>query len=278
MANLVFFHAHPDDESIATAGSMLKAARDGHRVVLLVATGGELGEVGEGVLAEGETLGERRAAEVAASAEVLEVARFEMLGYHDSGMAGDATNDAPHAFWQTDTEEAAERVAEILREERTDLLTIYDPNGSYGHPDHIKVHQVGTRAAELAGVEKVFWSTMNRDQIKRQMAVLEAAEALLDEERRERASEDNFGMPESEITHAVDVSDVLEEKKAAMKAHATQITEESFFLTMDDDQFAQAFGTEWYAAAHLPKGARQPGFKPGAPKGFFADLLNQPPC
>ena len=273
MANLVFFHAHPDDESIATAGSMLKAARDGHRVVLLVATGGELGEVGEGVLDEGETLGERRAAEVAASAEVLGVARFEMLGYHDSGMAGDATNDAPQAFWQTDTEEAAKQVAEILREEQADLLTIYDPNGSYGHPDHIKVHQVGTRAAELAGIEKVFWATMNRDQIRRQMAVLEAAEALLDDERRERATEDNFGMPESELTHAIDVRDVLEEKRTAMKAHATQITDESFFLTMDDDQFTQAFGTEWYAAAHLPKGARQTGFKPGAPQGFFPDLL-----
>lgn len=273
MANLVFFHAHPDDESIATAGSMLKAARGGHRVVLLVATGGELGEVGEGVLAEDETLGERRAAEVAASAEVLGVSRFEMLGYHDSGMAGDDTNDAPHSFWQADTEEAAARVAEILQEEGADLLTIYDPNGSYGHPDHIKVHQVGTRAAELAGVEKVYWATMNRDQIKRQMAVLEAAESLLDEERRERASEENFGMPETEITHAIDVRDVLEEKRAAMKAHASQITEESFFLTMDDEQFVQAFGTEWYVAAHLEKGARQDGFENGAAEGFFVDLL-----
>lgn len=252
---------------------MLKAARSGHRVVLLVATGGELGEVSEGVLAEGETLGERRAAEVAASAEVLGVSRFEMLGYHDSGMAGDATNDAPHVFWQADTEEAATRIAEILREEEADLLTIYDPNGSYGHPDHIKVHQIGTRAAELAGVEKVFWATMNRDQIRKQMAVLEAAEALLDEERRERATEENFGMPEAEITHAIDVRDVLEEKRAAMKAHATQITDESFFLTMDEEQFIQAFGTEWYVAAHLPKGARQNGFKTGVAKGFFPDLL-----
>lgn len=273
MANLVFFHAHPDDESIATAGSMLKAARGGHRVVLLVATGGELGEVCEGLLSEGETLGERRAAEVAASAEVLGVSRFEMLGYHDSGMAGDATNEAPHAFWRADTEEAAARVAEILREEEADLLTIYDPNGSYGHPDHIKVHQVGTRAAELAGVKKVYWATMNRDQIKRQMAVLEAAESLLDEERRERASEENFGMPEAEITHAIDVRDVLDEKRASMKAHISQITEESFFLTMDDEQFSQAFGTEWYAAAHLEKGARRDGFENGAAEGFFADLL-----
>lgn len=273
MPNLVFFHAHPDDESIATAGTMLKAARLGHRVVLLVATGGELGEVGEGVLAEGETLGERRAAEVEASAKLLGVSRFEMLGYHDSGMAGDASNDHPHAFWRADTEEAGARVAEILLEEKADLLTIYDPNGGYGHPDHIKVHQVGTRAAEIAGVEKVYWATMNRDQIKRQLAVLEAAEALLDDERRERATEDNFGMPEAEITHAIDVSDVLEEKRAAMKAHASQITDESFFLTMNAEQYNQAFGTEWYVAAYLSKGARQEGFDEGVPEGFFNDLL-----
>ena len=114
---------------------------------------------------------------------------------------------------------------------------------------------------------------MNRDQIKRQMAVLEAAEALLDDERRERATEDNFGMPEAEITHAIDVSDVLEEKRASMKAHASQITEESFFMAMDAEQYNQAFGTEWYVAAYLSKGARQEGFEEGVPEGFFNDLL-----
>ncbi len=77
--------------------------------------------------------------------------RVEFLGYGDSGMMGTPTNDAPESFWQADIEEAAERLAKILREESADVLTIYDDHGLYGHPDHIQVHRVGHRAAELAG-------------------------------------------------------------------------------------------------------------------------------
>jgi LmbE family N-acetylglucosaminyl deacetylase len=104
---LVTFHAHPDDESITTAGVMAKAKADGHRVVLVVATKGELGEVGEGVLAPGEDLASRRVVETHAAAKVLGVDRVEFLGYHDSGMMGEATNDDPACFWAADLDEAA---------------------------------------------------------------------------------------------------------------------------------------------------------------------------
>lgn len=276
---LVFFHAHPDDEAIATAGTMLKASRDGHRVVLVVATNGELGLVAGEVLEKGEELGRLRRQEVNRAAEILGIHRVEFLGYHDSGMAGDPTNQDPQCFWQADVGQAAAQLGEILAQENPAVLTIYDPNGGYGHPDHIQVHRVGTAAAGDAGVERVYWATMNRDQIRRQMAAQGAAEALLDEERRERAREEDFGMPESDITHAVDVSDVLDVKREAMEAHASQITPESFFLAMDEDNFKVAFGTEWYVAAHLEAGAR-PGGGSGAgagsgaaPGGFFDDLL-----
>src|SRR3954452_4548652 len=92
---LVAFHAHPDDEAIATGGAMARAAAEGHRVVLVVATGGELGEVAPGVLDEGEDLASRRAIEVERAGEALGVARIELLGYQDSGMAGEPTNSAP---------------------------------------------------------------------------------------------------------------------------------------------------------------------------------------
>src|SRR5262245_63191701 len=107
---IVFFHAHPDDEAIATGGSMARAKRDGHRVVLVSATRGELGEFAPDVLTPGETLTERRAAELHAAAEILGVDRVEFLGYRDSGMAGEPTNDDPDAFWQADLEEAATRL------------------------------------------------------------------------------------------------------------------------------------------------------------------------
>ncbi len=170
MATLVCFHAHPDDESIATAGLMALAARAGHRVVLVTATRGELGEIMPGVLEEGEQLGLRRCAELWASAETLGVERIELLGYGDSGMMGEPTNDAPWCFWQADVEAAARRLATILDDEAPDVLTVYDDHGGYGHPDHIQVHRVGMRAAELAGVGAVFQSTMNRDHLSRLIA------------------------------------------------------------------------------------------------------------
>src|SRR5688500_2005209 len=149
MATLVCFHAHPDDESIATGGVMAKAADEGHTVVLVVATGGEEGEVPDGFLDEGELLGARRLLETNASAEVLGVQHVEWLGYRDSGMVDTETTKNPECFWQADVEEAAQKLAAILRKHDADVLTIYDWNGNYGHPDHVQVHRVGARAAEI---------------------------------------------------------------------------------------------------------------------------------
>jgi LmbE family N-acetylglucosaminyl deacetylase len=120
---LVTFHAHPDDESIATAGTMARAKAEGHRVVLVVATRGELGEHAPDALAPGETLAERRVAEQHAAADVLGIDRVEFLGYRDSGMEGEATNGDHGAFASADIEEAAARLAEILSQERADVLT-----------------------------------------------------------------------------------------------------------------------------------------------------------
>ena len=166
---MVNFHAHPDDEAIATSGTMMKAAADGHRVVLVVATKGEQGEPVPGALGPGEQLGDRRAAETHAAAGIIGAHRVEFLGYEDSGMAGEEANDNPACFWQADFDEAVERVARILVEESAAVLTVYDDHGGYGHPDHIQVHRVGVDAARKAGVEKVFFATMNRTQILRQM-------------------------------------------------------------------------------------------------------------
>src|SRR6476661_8564888 len=162
---LVTFHAHPDDEAIATGGVMAQAAAAGHRVVLVLATRGELGEVAEGVLRDGEELAERRVVDVAAAAEILGVERVEFLVFRDSGMADDPRNSEPGAFASADLEEAAGRLAAILVEENADVLTVYDSNGNYGHPDHIQVHRVGHRAGEIAGTPHVFEATMNHDYI-----------------------------------------------------------------------------------------------------------------
>ncbi len=266
MATLVTFHAHPDDESIMSAGVMRQAADDGHRVVLVVATRGENGEVEPGFLTPGEPLWERRVAETHASAEILGVHRVEFLGYVDSGMMGEPTNDLPGSFWSAPIEEAAERLATILREENAAVLTVYDDNGVYGHPDHIQVHRVGMRAAELAATPKVYQHTMNRDFAKRGMVEFRReAEAAGMELPPEDDNFDALGKPESDITAAVDVSRYIEVKKASMRAHASQIGEQSQFLTMPDAVFAVAFGTEWAIRAGQGPGITETDFMAGLP-------------
>jgi LmbE family N-acetylglucosaminyl deacetylase len=267
MGTLVCFHAHPDDEAIATGGSMARAHQEGHRVVLVVATNGDHGEVPDD-LAPGETLVDRRRTETEASAAVLGVDRVVWLGYADSGMTGWEQNHDPASFHQADLDEAAGRLATVLREESADVLTIYDWHGVYGHPDHVQVHRVGVRAAELASGDRpglrVFEATMNRDEIVRQIA--EDPEALgLSADDGESfdplapADDGNsFGMSEAELTHVVDVSSQVDAKRRAIACHRSQITDSSFFLDMPDDRFAVAFGREWY----IERG-RSPGLRPG---------------
>ena len=120
MATLVAFHAHPDDECISTGGSLARAAAEGHRVVLVLATNGDFGEVPHD-LAAGESLVDRRRQEVLRSAEILGVHRVEWLGYKDSGMTGWEQNDDPESFHRADLDEAAVRLAMILCEEQADV-------------------------------------------------------------------------------------------------------------------------------------------------------------
>lgn len=264
MATLVSFHAHPDDESIATGGTLAKAAKAGHRTVLVFGTKGEHGEVLDGFLDQDELLGERRVKETERSAEILGVQRVEWLGYTDSGMMGTPENDLAGSFWSADIEEAAERLAQILREEQADVLTIYDSDGNYGHPDHIQVHRVGLRAAELAGTPRVFEGTINRDHIKRVMLAAAESGELPGEDAPTPDDFETFGRPESVITTTVDVRDFLEQKRASMAAHASQIAESSFFLAMPPEQFELGFGQEWFIRRDVPETHRD--------DDLFADL------
>ena len=272
MATAVFFHAHPDDESLSTAGTMALLAEAGHRVVLVVATRGEEGEVVPGVLADGEALGDRRTTELYNAADLLGTARVEFLDYRDSGMADAPTNDNPDCCWQADVDRAADRLRAILSNEQPDLLVVYDQNGGYGHPDHIQVHRVGTRWAAAAGVGTVRWVTLNRDAIREpiESAIASgAADGLAGigedlEERRRRAKEGSFGSAAADITHAVAVGPFLDRKRAAIATHASQLPADSFFLSIPAEQFARAFGTEWFIDPESPR-------RPGAP--FRTDLL-----
>jgi LmbE family N-acetylglucosaminyl deacetylase len=247
VATLVTFHAHPDDEAISCGGTIAKAVAEGHRVVLVVATKGENGEVAEGFLRPGETLAERRVKEQEEACRILGIARLEWLGYVDSGMIGTPENDAPESFWSADIEPAAARLARILQDENADILTHYDPAGTYGHPDHIQCNRVGLRAAGLAGTPRLYESVANRDHFKEGLARLTEEQLQgVQDGGLDLAELDELGVAASEITTAIEVGDYLGLKRSAMAAHASQIADTSFFLAMPPELFEQAFGIEWF--------------------------------
>jgi LmbE family N-acetylglucosaminyl deacetylase len=246
VATIVAFHAHPDDETLVGGGTLAKAAAAGHRSVLVFATRGEHGEVADGFLADDETLASRREQECHRSAEILGAQRVEFLGYVDSGMMGTPENEAPGSFWTAPLDEAAERLAELLREEQPEVLMVYDDNGNYGHPDHIQVHRVGVRAAELVGTPIVLEATMNRDHLRRLFDAAAAAGELSEEDLPDVSEESTFGKPEALITHRIDVRSHLAQKRASMAAHESQIPPDSFFLQMPDEAFDGSFGDEWF--------------------------------
>lgn len=259
MATIVALHAHPDDESISTGGTLARAADEGHRVVLVFATRGECGEVAPGFLADDEELGARREQEARASAAVLGADRVEFLGYRDSGMDGEPTNDDARCFWQADIDVAEEQFASLLRDEDADVCIIYDDHGGYGHPDHVQVHRVGVRATEAAGTPHVLEATFNRDHIRRLMdaAAQDRSASLAGTEVPEPPDIDDetFGSTDDEITTVIDVTPWIDRKRASMTAHASQIPPDSFFLSMPDDGFLAAFGREWF----IRRGAPVPG-------------------
>jgi LmbE family N-acetylglucosaminyl deacetylase len=255
VGTIVSFHAHPDDESITVGGTLARAAAAGHRVVLVFATRGELGEAVEGALEPGEQLSIRRSAECHASAAVLGAKRVEFLGYTDSGAMGAPSNDAPYCFWQAGVEHAARLLAVILDEEEADILTTYDDNGGSGNPDRIQVHRVGRRAAELSGVPVVAQNTTNRDWMTR------GARGMAEQAGRTfepAADVPQIGKPESEITHRVEVVDFVERKRASIAAHTSQIGPDHFLLTMPDAVFAMGLGTEFYIVDPAPNPAVAP--------------------
>ena len=168
-------------------------------------------------------------------------------------MDGTPTNDAPGSFWSADVDEAAARLAAILEREDAEVLTIYDERGGYGHPDHVQVHRVGVRAAELAGTPRVYESTVDRDHLRDLMRA--AREQLApDALPADTPDPDEFdvGVDADRITTTVDVRDYVEQKRAAMAAHASQIPADSFFLAAAPEIFDAAFGSEWFIRRDAP--------------------------
>jgi LmbE family N-acetylglucosaminyl deacetylase len=249
---LMAVHAHPDDEAISTGGVLARYAAEGITTVLVTCTDGRCGD-GPGGVKPGEpghdpdAVVAMRHRELEASRAALKITHLELLGYADSGMVGWPTNDAPGAFWGTPVQEAAERLAELMRRYRPDVVITYDENGFYGHPDHIQAHRITMAALDLVdSPAKVYWTTVPRSGMQRFGNVLR--EAGVEWEPPEPSAEQSgrpLGLPDDEVTTWVDVTAFGGAKFDALAAHASQ-SDNILFLRLGRDRFSELMGMETF--------------------------------
>jgi N-acetyl-1-D-myo-inositol-2-amino-2-deoxy-alpha-D-glucopyranoside deacetylase len=278
---LLLVHAHPDDESINNGATMARYAAEGALVTLVTCTLGEEGEIIPPGLARlaadrDDRLGAHRVGELAAAMKELGVTDHRFLGgpgrFRDSGMMGLEQNDREGAFWNTDIDEAAGYLVEVIREVRPQVLVTYDPNGGYGHPDHIQAHRVATRAAVLAAdssyrpglgtshtIRKIYWNRVPRSVAEEGFARLRAAGA----DFPGLATVDDVPgvIDDTEITTAIDGAAYGGRKAAAMRAHASQIVVDGPFFALSNELGQPIFGDEYYqlvyGASGAPSGERE---------------------
>lgn len=277
---ILLVHAHPDDETISTGATMAHYAAAEVDVTLVTCTLGEEGEIHLPELAglapdQADQLGGYRLAELRQACAALGVTDHRFLGeagrYRDSGMMGTPANEHPRAFWGADLDEAAGLLVEVMRETRPRVLVTYDPNGFYGHPDHIQAHRVAMRAAELARTEgvapaKIYWTAVPKSALA---AGLDHFAGAADNPFADVQSVDDlpFGTPDPEIAACLHAPDTRAAKAAAMRAHATQIPAGSWLNTL-----AGRWGDDFLSMEHfvLAAGERGPG---EGPHGWETDLF-----
>jgi LmbE family N-acetylglucosaminyl deacetylase len=251
MATVVAFHAHPDDEVILTGGTLARAAAAGHRVVVVTATDGRVRNEDDWA----------RLDELRSSTNILGVHRVECLGYADSGYGPDYYPDplGRVRFGRTEVDEAAQRLAKILRDEDADLLLSYQPNGGYGHRDHVQVHHVGKRAAELAATPRVLEATMPRELLlwTSYVARLLRLPAPYEPDIARTAY-----APRATITHRIKVFGFARQKRDAVAAHRSQIGSSGLaarmfgvLLQLPPQAFGVLFPREWFVDPALSSGS-----------------------
>ena len=201
---LMAVHAHPDDEAISTGGVLARYSDEGVRTVLVTCTNGELGDAPGGLKPDDPGHDESvvvplRRQELEASCAVLGVHDLELLGYHDSGMAGWPQNEAEGSFWHTPVAEAGHRLAELMRHYEPQVVVTYDENGFYGHPDHIQANRITHAAlAEWGAPTKLYYTALPRSRLAEFSQVL--AEAGIEGPGEEVQENPDFGTPD-ELDH-----------------------------------------------------------------------------
>lgn len=254
---LMAVHAHPDDEAIGTGGVLARYSAEGARTVLVTCTNGEQGDGARGAKPgdaahDPAEVAATRLAELRSAVAHLQVGHLELLGYRDSGMAGWPANHDPEVFSNVPVAVASDRLADLMRRYRPQVVVTYDEKGAYGHPDHIQAHRITLAAAESTGIPaKLYYTAVPRSGFQQLRDRLQASGVDVgDFELPE-----DFGTPEELITTVVDVSSYIERKLAALNAHASQ-TENFFLARLPDDVVNIVLSTEYFSLRSAPPGTK----------------------
>ena len=284
-------HAHPDDESSKGAATMAKYVADGADVLVVSCTGGERGDVLNPALKEDpqilRNMPEVRRAEMAKAQAILGV-QHTWLGFVDSGLPeGDPLPPLPEGCFALEPlDVTTEALVRAIREFRPHVMTTYDENGGYPHPDHVMCHEVAMAAFAAAGDHtayakagapwqplKIYYNqTLSRGRIKAFHEAMEAAGLESPygewmkrwEERGERT-----------ITTRVTCANYFPQRDAALLAHATQVDPEGTWFRIPLDMQQEVWPTEDYEAAlsYVPVTPIEDDLFAGIPGGPAADAL-----
>jgi LmbE family N-acetylglucosaminyl deacetylase len=272
MEQLTFLavHAHPDDEASSSGGLYRLLADQGVRTVLVTCTNGECGDAPDGAKPDadhhdGDEVAKIRAVELDNAVKILGISRLVRLGYRDSGMMGWPQNKDPESFWATPVDVAAAKLADILMEERPQVIMTYNEHGFYGHPDHIQANRITLAALELLDYEPTLYFNAIPDSVfalwrlrweqeDRERKEADAAKGIVREPEvpDPDAEEFEMGTPDDQIGATIDVGKVNGAKFDALEAHASQISD-SFWMKMGKEEFMKTMSTEWFVRVTNPK-------------------------
>jgi LmbE family N-acetylglucosaminyl deacetylase len=255
--SLIAVHAHPDDETITMGGTLARYSAAGVRTVVVTCTRGDLGEVLDPALV-GQDVADVRSRELRSACRTLGVSRVFELGYGDSGMAGDASNYRDGAFWAADLSSAAARLVDVFVEERPSVVVTYDATGGYGHPDHVKAHDVTVAAFKMGmvparlyfvrfplGWSRAFVRALRAAGIDAPGSAVAGADAGPDVAE--------IGVDDALVDTAVDVRDWVDSKRAALECYRSQLPADHFLRRMPSELARRLWAHEYFS---LERGAR----------------------
>ena len=273
MTDLTFMavHAHPDDEASSTGGLYRLLANQGVRTILVTCTNGECGDAPDGAKPDadhhdGDEVAAIRAVDLDNAVAILGIDRLVRLGYRDSGMKGWPQNEDPDSFWATPVEVAARRLADLIEEERPQVIVTYNEFGFYGHPDHIQANRITLAALSLIDYEPTLYYAIPNsvmatyrarwEQEEREQRAADEAKGIVREPESPPEDEDgeriDMGTPDDQIGATVDISSVNGAKFDALEAHQSQIAD-SFWMKMGREQFIEVMRLEWFVRVTNPR-------------------------